>query len=193
MTAAAQLFDALGAATTGIRTDATRIAGPALLDRARRYATGLRGLGIAPGDRVAALAHPSVNLVVANLGCYIAGAVHVPINTRYRGAEIAHILTDSGARAIAADAAGSETLAAVDAAAGLPRIGLDGADGDRRADDDAAPLPLPSPSDRAPALLIYTSGTTGKSKGSSCRSPPWSATWTRSPAHGAGPRARRYR
>ena len=162
MTAAAQLFDALGAATSGIRTADTRIAGPALVDRARRYAAGLRALGVEPGDRVAALAHPSVDLVVANLGCYVAGAVHVPINTRYRGAEIAHILADSGARAIAADAAGHETLAAVDAAAGLPRIGLDGADGDWRPGDAA---PLPSPSDRAPALLIYTSGTTGKSKG----------------------------
>jgi len=97
MTAAAQLFDALGAATSGIRTADTRIAGPALVDRARRYAAGLRALGVEPGDRVAALAHPSVDLVVANLGCYVAGAVHVPINTRYRGAEIAHILADSGA------------------------------------------------------------------------------------------------
>ncbi len=147
-------------------------------DRARRHAAGLRGLGLPAGARVAVLAEPAPALLVALLGQYLAGLVHVPINTRYRGLEVAHILRDSGAALVLVDQACAPALAeAIEQApelAALPRIllgdelagGLRA--GDRRFEDlytetgDALPRALP---DDALSLMIYTSGTTGKSKG----------------------------
>src|SRR3954471_17445560 len=57
--------------------------------------------GIAPGDRVAIWAPNMWEWVVAALGAHTAGAVIVPLNTRYKGREAAYILEKSGARALA--------------------------------------------------------------------------------------------
>ena len=54
--------------------------------------------GIEPGDRVAVWAPNCAEWVVAALGAVGAGAVLVPLNTRYKGAEAAYILRASGAR-----------------------------------------------------------------------------------------------
>ena len=64
------------------------------------YARGLSAAGIGPGDRVAVFAETCPEVIIALLGHYRLGAIHVPINTRYRGEEVAHILEDSGARAV---------------------------------------------------------------------------------------------
>ncbi|HEY6931338.1 MAG TPA: AMP-binding protein [Thermoanaerobaculia bacterium] len=144
-------------------------------DLSRRYAGGLAAMGIQPGDRIAVLTDPCPEAVIALLGHYRLGALHVPVNTRYRAAEIAHILRDSGARAILTQA-GS---AADDEAARLPqtepprhRIVIDpsGASppsGDVRFDRllEWEPLRGARPRDADTAMLIYTSGTTGPSKG----------------------------
>ncbi len=71
------------------------------LDRlSARYARGLSAAAIEAGDRVAVFAETSPEVVVALLGHYRLGAIHVPVNTRYRGAEASHVLTDSGAKAL---------------------------------------------------------------------------------------------
>ena len=54
--------------------------------------------GIEPGDRVAVWAPNCAEWVVAALGAVGAGAVLVPLNTRYKGSEAAYILRASGAR-----------------------------------------------------------------------------------------------
>jgi acyl-CoA synthetase (AMP-forming)/AMP-acid ligase II len=54
--------------------------------------------GIEPGDRVAIWAPNCAEWVAAALGAVGAGAVLVPLNTRYKGAEAAYILRASGAR-----------------------------------------------------------------------------------------------
>ncbi len=56
--------------------------------------------GIEPGDRVAIWAPNSAEWVVAVLGLLQAGAVLVPINTRFKGAEAAVILERSRARVL---------------------------------------------------------------------------------------------
>jgi acyl-CoA synthetase (AMP-forming)/AMP-acid ligase II len=68
---------------------------------AEEVATATRAVvasGIDPGDRVAVWAPNCVEWVVAALGAVGAGAVLVPLNTRYKGAEAAYILRASGAR-----------------------------------------------------------------------------------------------
>ena len=70
---------------------------------ASRYALSLASLGISRGDRVAVFAESSADLVVALVGHHLLGAVHVPVNTRYREEEAGHILRDSGAAALLYD------------------------------------------------------------------------------------------
>jgi HIP---CoA ligase len=63
----------------------------AVLDVAR----SLLALGVAPGDRVAIWAQNCWQWCVATLGIAAAGAVTVPINTRFRGREAAQLIGDS--------------------------------------------------------------------------------------------------
>lgn len=143
-----------------------------LYERARRYASGLMRLGIGRGDRVALYAGASVEYVTAILGHYLLGAISVPINHRYREAEVSHILGDCAPAAALLDASGAAIFAGLAEAKGLATIGMDGASELRVSMAElCAPLPAamaPLPGlhdDDSPALIIYTSGTTGKSKG----------------------------
>ncbi len=69
--------------------------------------------GIAPGDRVGIWAFNSVEWVVALLGLSQAGAVLVPINTRFKGREAADLLARSRIRALVTvtDFVGTDYLA----------------------------------------------------------------------------------
>src|SRR5438045_3022098 len=59
----------------------------------------VQALGVHPGDRVAIWAPNCARWVVAALGVLGAGAVLVPVNTRFKG-DAAYILRKSGARAL---------------------------------------------------------------------------------------------
>jgi acyl-CoA synthetase (AMP-forming)/AMP-acid ligase II len=68
---------------------------------AEQVATATRAIvanGIDRGDRVAIWAPNCAEWVVAALGAVGAGALLVPLNTRFKGAEAAYILRESGAR-----------------------------------------------------------------------------------------------
>src|SRR5690606_35283973 len=151
--------------------DGQRLSWAELDERARSYANALAHAGVDKGDRVAVYAETSLELIVALFGNYYLGAVHVPINTRYRAAEVAHILSDSQPAAVIGDWAGDEVLDQALALAELARppirVGLDSeAAGFRFADLLAAdPGDYLRPNDEDLALIIYTSGTTGPSKG----------------------------
>jgi acyl-CoA synthetase (AMP-forming)/AMP-acid ligase II len=67
----------------------------------RNAAASWMACGVGPGDRVAIWAPNTWEWVVAALGAHTAGAVIVPLNTRYKGREAAYILGKSGARALA--------------------------------------------------------------------------------------------
>jgi HIP---CoA ligase len=71
-----------------------------LADRALHATRAAVAIGVGPGDRVAIWAPNSAAWVVAALGLVGSGAVLVPINTRFKGGEAAHILRSSGARAL---------------------------------------------------------------------------------------------
>lgn len=169
----AHLFAALesGSQSPAIHFEGRTLSWAELDERARSYAKALAHAGIARGDRVAVVAETSLELVIALFGNFYLGAIHVPINTRYLAAEIAHILTDSAPSAVIGD---SDHAARIDDALELAeleitpiRIGLDDdAPGFRFAELlAAAPGDYLRPHDDDLALLIYTSGTTGPSKG----------------------------
>jgi acyl-CoA synthetase (AMP-forming)/AMP-acid ligase II len=71
-----------------------------LADSARDFGAALVGVGVAPGDRVAIWAPNSAGWVVAVLGLWQAGAVLVPVNTRFKGAEAADLIRRSGAEVL---------------------------------------------------------------------------------------------
>jgi acyl-CoA synthetase (AMP-forming)/AMP-acid ligase II len=71
-----------------------------LADAALLVARAAQAHGIAPGDRVAIWAPNTHRWIVSALGMLCAGAVVVPINTRYRGAEARELLARTQARAM---------------------------------------------------------------------------------------------
>jgi long-chain acyl-CoA synthetase len=148
----------------------------ALLERALRASRGLHELGIGAGDRVALLLRNSPEFLEASIATAPLGASAVPVNWHWRGEEIAHVLADSGARAlvvhedlwpaIAANVpAGVQLLVVPDGArpAGAPAKLAPGA----LAWPEwlAAHEPWAEPPQGSPVSMIYTSGTTGRPKG----------------------------
>jgi long-chain acyl-CoA synthetase len=68
------------------------------LDGARRFACGLIGLGIAPGDRVGLYLPNVPHYVAAYYGAMMAGAIAVNFSPLYTVEELAHQAQDSGTR-----------------------------------------------------------------------------------------------
>src|SRR3954467_1581272 len=68
-----------------------------LWERAARVAGGLRAEGVERGDRVALRLPNGLDWVLAFWGSQLAGAVVVPVNTRFKDAEAQYVIDDSGA------------------------------------------------------------------------------------------------
>ncbi|WP_328748209.1 FadD3 family acyl-CoA ligase [Streptomyces sp. NBC_00285] len=66
--------------------------------RVERAAAACMANGVRPGDRVGIWAPNSLDWMVSALGAVSAGAVLVPLNTRFKGTEAADVLRRSGAR-----------------------------------------------------------------------------------------------
>jgi HIP---CoA ligase len=155
-----------------------------LLVQVNDAARGLVASGVAHGDRVAVWAPNSIEWIIAALGITTAGAVLVPVNTRFKGAEAAYVLARSNARVVFTvrgflDADYPALLARSGVA--LPALSqtvvLSGADGDgavewndfladghaitdAEIDARVAAIDADDPSD-----VVFTSGTTGNPKG----------------------------
>jgi long-chain acyl-CoA synthetase len=69
-----------------------------LWDRAARTAGGLRAAGIQPGDRVAIRLGNGADWCVAFWAIQMAGAVAVPVNTRFTESEVEYVVNDSGSK-----------------------------------------------------------------------------------------------
>jgi HIP---CoA ligase len=76
---------------------------PDLADAALDSAAGMMAAGVERGDRVAVWAPNGRLFVAAALGAVTAGAVLVPLNTRFKSDEAAWILRRSGARLLVTD------------------------------------------------------------------------------------------
>ncbi|WP_435592065.1 AMP-binding protein [Nocardia sp. bgisy118] len=82
-----------------------------LRERSARFAAALAGLGVGRGDRVATLMGKSADLIVALLGIWRRGAVHVPLFTAFAPPAIAFRLAASRAVLVVADADQAAKLA----------------------------------------------------------------------------------
>lgn len=147
-----------------------RVSRGELAASAHRISRGLFGLGLAPGDVVAALLPNSRSFIELYLACFQSGLYLVPINTHLAAPEIAYIAGDSGARVFVASADFPESLQALREMESPPeaRFALGGAPGFRNLEELGAgqdDAPLPDSQCTAGAVMNYTSGTTGRPKG----------------------------
>ncbi len=71
-----------------------------LFEGARRFGAALVEAGVEPRDRVAIWAFNSTEWIVSYLGLLMAGATLVPVNTRFKGGEVADMLARSHARVL---------------------------------------------------------------------------------------------
>jgi malonyl-CoA/methylmalonyl-CoA synthetase len=62
------------------------------------WASALQGLGVGPGDRVAAQCDKSPESILLYVACLHMGAVYVPINTANTAHEVEYFLRDSQPR-----------------------------------------------------------------------------------------------
>ena len=109
-----------------------------LQEQTNRLANALLGSGLEPGDRVGAWMEDRVDYPVVYVALAKAGLVVVPINTRYRAAEAAHCLQDSGARGlIFTDGVTATVEELADILEGMLLVSNDGSGpaGTRRLDD----------------------------------------------------------
>lgn len=143
---------------------------------ATRLAHGLEALGVGFGDRVCAMLDNHADSVLLLLALAKLGAVHVPINTAFRGEFLRHQVNDAEAAILVADAEYAGRFAEIAATIPSARILLRRGDGPLPAMPiDVRPLASAYADNRQPiesrvgasdlAMLLYTSGTTGPSKG----------------------------
>ena len=153
-------------------------------EEALRSTRAFIAAGIEPGDRVAIWAQNCLDWVLAAVGLQSAGAVLVPLNTRFKGAEAAYILNKSRSRLVFT----VESFLDTDYVAMLEEQDLPHLDGivtlkgdtpntrswqDFLAGGDAIDpqqaldrIQAVSPDDISD--ILFTSGTTGKPKGVMC-------------------------
>lgn len=92
--AAAERYGPLEAVVEG----RTRLTYAQLGERIERAAAACIASGVAAGDRVAVWAPNTLDWIVSALGAVTAGAVLVPVNTRFKGAEAADLLRRTRAK-----------------------------------------------------------------------------------------------
>lgn len=79
-----------------------------LHDRAVAAAASMRALGVARGDRVGILMPNSVEFLEVVFGAAYLGAITVPINSRFRRAELQHVVPDAHVRVLFLNDAASD-------------------------------------------------------------------------------------
>ena len=152
-----------------------------LAGRAARFAAGLAGLGVAPGDRLLVLMANCPEVLITYSAAWRAGAAVTPLLFLVSEDELRHALADSGAVGVVttteflpkvsgalADSAAPEVRFVIvpgvtadtpdSAAPGVPVLSFDAV-----ASADPGAITDRSGSDLA--ALLYTGGTTGRSKG----------------------------
>ena len=140
-------------------------------ERANRVANGLRALGVGKGDVVSVYLPNCPEFLYTWFGINKLGAVFGPVNAMFKGDEVRHVLSDSGAVVAVTSRALIDTINAVREECPALRqvVCLEGeAPGamsfGELMDRPSTLEPVPLARDDL-AAIVYTSGTTGRPKG----------------------------
>ncbi|MEO0580323.1 MAG: AMP-binding protein, partial [Pseudomonadota bacterium] len=154
-----------------------RISYAQLAAQVREFADFLLESGLQPGERVGVYLNKQIASVVSFFGTALAGCVIVPINSRLKTVQVAHILNDCGVRVLVSSSAlvdglGTTWHAGPELAA---VISIDGPPANPASQlnwFDWGSLPAATASEVQPhivdadiAAIFYTSGSTGLPKG----------------------------
>ncbi|WP_435121991.1 acyl-CoA synthetase [Amycolatopsis thermoflava] len=138
-------------------------------ERSTRLADALTGAGLGVGDTVALLSDNSVRAYEVYWAAMRSGRYLAAVNSHLSPAEVAYIVTDSGAKALVVSAAlGPLATAVAELVPDVPvKLVYGGAaDGYRDFDEFLATGSPERPADQpAGADMLYSSGTTGRPKG----------------------------
>ena len=144
--------------------------------RSTQLAHGLRKRGVERGNRVGSILDSNLDAVLLWFAVNKLGAIHVPINTAYKGEFLRHQFANAGCRVLFAE--NDYARRVLDVANGLPDAELllvRGEPVDGNSDIKTEPLirayadntdgidDLNAPTDLT--MLVFTGGTTGPSKG----------------------------
>jgi long-chain acyl-CoA synthetase len=142
-----------------------------LNERANRVANGLRALGVGKGDVVSVYLPNCPEFLYTWFGIVKLGAVFGPVNAMFKGDEVSHVLSDSGAVVAVASQALLDTINAARGECPALRevICLEGQAPGAKAFEEL----MEHPPELEPvalarddlAAIVYTSGTTGRPKG----------------------------
>lgn len=160
--------------------DGKRVSYTQAVSIAERGAQTLIHAGVSKGDRVALICGNRPEFFEVFLGAAWLGAVTVPLNTAIKGAQLQHMLENSGAELLVAETTYlprlenidhsrirvTSILSIADAEVQTGRSAAGIRSSAWRLAASAAPQPQLSPGD--PLAILYTSGTTGVSKGVVC-------------------------
>jgi acyl-CoA synthetase (AMP-forming)/AMP-acid ligase II len=152
-------------------------------DAVRQAVRAAVASGIQPGERIGLWAPNSADWILAALGILGAGGILVPLNTRWKGQEVAYALDRAGASGLfvaqgflGADQLGSLRAAAPDLAALRRLVTLEGEAADAvpweehlsrndSAPDDVVDSRIAAIQPEDVSDIMFTSGTTGLPKG----------------------------
>jgi long-chain acyl-CoA synthetase len=137
--------------------------------RAGAVASGLAAFDITAGDRVAIYLHNEIAFIEASIGIGMLGAIPVPVNWHWQGAELSYLLDDSDSKVIFADTGLVSTAEAVAGGRALIEVTRESERPTGRHPVYEEWLALQGPwtelPRQAPMSMVYTSGTTGRPKG----------------------------
>lgn len=170
-----------GEAATGDQVAVVELAGRGreitfaeLERRSSRLSSGLRAWGLGPGDRVALLVPPGVDLAVCLFGVWRAGGVAVVVDAGLGLRGMRGALLGAGPKVVIGAGRGMAAARAMHLRARLVLAGSDHGPGRAAAPEITLPelermgvgLPLPAePDGDDDALIAFTSGATGPAKG----------------------------
>jgi long-chain acyl-CoA synthetase len=144
-----------------------------MIQYSRKFANGLKGLGIVPGNNVVVMMQNCPEVLIGYQGILRTGAIIVPVMPMLNEKELAHILHNSNSVAIitSADFVSKIELAreAVETLKHIIIVGEDSLSGNLNfwnLVNESADEPIPmNIEDDDLAVIVYTAGTTGSPKG----------------------------
>jgi long-chain acyl-CoA synthetase len=149
-------------------------------ERAHRFASALRGLGVERGDRVVIVAPNSLPYIEVSHGIFVGGFVRVALSSKLHPAEVGQIVGDAEASALVLSPEWAERVGKIPGADRVRTIvlgeGTSWAIGYEELLEGGTPdRPAETPTAEDLCALLYTSGTTGTPKGATLTHGNWVA------------------